>query len=115
MDFSEVWRVYQEELASRNDSDYAIDEVQFTKLLRAYEFFSEIAKRDNGELEDVNLQPRMVNGGITAYFTVFYISGDELRAFSEIVGTMSGFSIDTTLDGRACISFTIPGVFKKIK
>lgn len=111
---SRVFELYKQEMESRRNSDYEIDKTQMQKLTRAYEFFAEIAERDGGVVDPLKLEPKAVSGGITAYFTVFYLSGDDMARFSEIVGDMSAISLDSTIDGDVCVSFNIPGVFKKI-
>lgn len=104
---------YENEMASRNDSDYEVNEVQFRKLSNAYGFFSELVEKNNGTIEELKLTPKEVNGGITAYFTLLYVSGDDILRLSKVVGNMGTLSIDSTVDGEVCISFTIPGVFYK--
>ena len=44
-----------QELDSRNDDDYEVDKVQMAKLIRAYRFFSDMAKRDGGRVEPFNI------------------------------------------------------------
>ena len=108
-----IWELYEAEMASRNDADYEVNEEQMRKLIDSYAFFTEIAERDGGKVDKLRLKPKEINGGVTCYFTVFYLYGKDLQKFCEIVGNMSAISIDTTSDGDACISFTIPRVFKK--
>ena len=108
-----VWELYEAEMASRNNSDYQVDEEQMRKLIDAYAFFVEIAERDGGKVDPFRLVPKEVNGGVTCYFTVFYLYGKDVQRFCEIVRNMSAISIDSTSDEKVCISFTIPRVFKK--
>jgi len=112
---TKVWELYEAEMASRNDADYEVNEEQMQKLIDAYAFFVEIAERDGGKVEPFKIKPKEVSGGITAYFTVFYVSGDDMMRFCKVVGNMSSISLDSTSDGDVCISFTIPKVFQKIK
>ena len=105
---NDFYKMYREVMDSRNDSDYTVNEVQLKKLENAYAFFLE-----HSENVKLDLVPREINGGITAYFTVLYLDGDDLARLSKIVGSMGALSIDSTIDGEVCISFTIPGIFRK--
>lgn len=118
MDFDEellkeAWELYEKEMASRSDDDYEVNEVQMKKFIDAYAFFSEACAKSGGEIEDMELVPHEETGGITAYFRVFYIHGDDLARLAKVVGNMSAISIDSMIDGRICISFNIPRVFYK--
>lgn len=104
----EFYKLYKDAMASRNDGEYDVNEVQLKKLENAYAFFME-----HGENVELKVIPREINGGITAYVTVFYLNGDDLTTLSGIIGNMGALSIDATTDGQVCISFTIPGVFYK--
>lgn len=113
-DFRPLYELYKKEVAQRKESDYAVNDVQMKKLLSAYQFFSEICEKRGGEIEELEIKPTEVNGGITAYFTVFYIDKvEDFSRLSKIVNDMGAISIDSLVDGRVCISFTIPGVFYK--
>ena len=107
------YKLYLEELNSRSDHDYEINQIQMNKLLDAYAFFELVCKKSNGSLESLELIPHIVNGGITAYFTVFYLDKDDLIEFSQIVQNMGALSIDSLIDGTVCISFTVPNVYYK--
>ena len=108
----EVWGIYEKEMASRKLEDYEADPEQMKKLAAVYRFFSENAAKNGGFLDPLRLVPTEVNGGITAYFTVFYIAGDEIARFCEAIKNASALSIDSLDDGTVCISMTIPRVFK---
>ena len=104
---TEFYKIYEETM-SRNNDNFVVNEVQLKKLENAYAFFLE-----HGKNVELKLVPREINGGITAYFTVLYLDGDDLARLSRIVGSMGALSIDSTVDGEVCISFTIPGIFRK--
>lgn len=108
----EVWQVYEEGLAALSNDDYVINVAQMGKLREAYKFFYQIAEECGGEIEPLKLEPKEVNGGVTVYMTLFYLSDENLRKFGEIVGNMSAISIDAMDNGDVCISFNIPAVFK---
>lgn len=109
----DAFAIYDAELKKRNDKDYEINKEQFKKLIDIHSFFLDLASKNNGSVEELNLVPKEVSAGITAYFTVLYLYGDDLLKFSKAVKDMGGLSIDTMTDGRVCISFTIPDVFAK--
>lgn len=111
----EAVEAYEEEMASRDNSDYEVNEGQMSKLLDAYKFFLELAHRGGGRVEELQLEPKQEFAGITAYFVVFDVSGEDLKRFAEIVGNCSAFGMDTTSDDEVCISFNIPEVFQKRK
>ena len=107
-----VYELFLHDLESRNDDDYEVDKIQMAKLVRAYQFFSKLAKRDGGRVEPFDITPKMVHSGITAYFRVFYVALSEMEEFKEIVQDMTALTLDTTVDGEVCISFNIPNVFR---
>ena len=100
-------------MAERNNDDYVVNQPQMDKFVKAYEFFCGIAAECGGVVEPPKIEPKRINGGITAYFTVFYANGEKLQELSEIVGDMSAISIDSMSNGDVCISFNIPEVFRK--
>lgn len=103
-----IWKIYEEEMLSRKSSDYVECEEQMEKVKSAYSFFKSI---DGCRMEPLKPNPIKENVGITAYFTVFYLYGDQIAEFQKIVGDMSALSIDALSDGTVCISFNIPNVF----
>lgn len=109
----QVWELYEQEMNSRKDSDYEVNSGQMQKLIDAYGFFMELAAKNNGKVEPFRIAPKEVSGGITAYFTVFYLSGDDIERFCDIVRGFSAISIDSLKDGTVCLSFTVPKVFKR--
>lgn len=112
-DYAEyIWELYKREMNSRNNDDYEADPTQMQKLIDAYGFFMEIAGTCNGKVELSKLVPREINGGITAYFTVFYLNGESVRQFCKILQGFSALSIDSLEDGTVCLSFTVPRVFR---
>ena len=108
-----AYEAYLKGIESRKDEDYEVDKVQMAKLVRAYRFFSDLAKRDGGHVEPFDITPRMQSSGITAYFTVFYVTDNEMEEFAEIMRDASALSMDSTLDNEVCISFNIPNVFRR--
>lgn len=107
-----VWELYESEMCSRSNADYEADPEQMQKLIDAYGFFMEIAASCNGTVNPLKLVPKEVNGGITAYFTVFHLYGDNLKRFYDVMQCFSAMSIDSLADGTVCLSFTVPNVFR---
>ena len=100
-------------MASRSNSDYEVNPEQMQKLIDAYGYFMEIAAIYNGTVEPLKLEPKRINGGITAYFTVFHLAGENIKRFCEVVQGFSALSIDSLEDGTVCLSFTVPKVFRE--
>lgn len=110
--YKQIWELYEQEMAKRNSDDYEANPEQMRKFINAYGFFSDLVKKNGGSIEPIRLAPTEVNGGITAYFTVFYLAGEEVARFSEVIKGASALSIDSLEDGTVCISFTVPKVFR---
>ena len=108
-----VWELYEEAMASRNDADYEPNPEQMKKLIEGFTFFMEMAVSCHGTVEPLSLVPKKESCGITAYFRVFNLIGDDLKRFCEIVQGFSAMSIDSLVDGTVCLSFTVPKVFRK--
>ena len=111
-----IGQLYERVLSLRDDDDYVINQPQMDKLIEVLDFFLDAAKKSEGaSVEPVALVPREEHGAVTAYFIVFDIYGEDIARFSDIVRHTSSFGIDTTTDGTACISMTIPEVFVPIQ
>ena len=52
-----------------------------------------------------------IHSGITAEFTVFDVSGEDLAKFCSVLKDATAFSIDSTANGKVCLSITIPDIF----
>lgn len=108
----EIWALYEQEMASRKIEDYEVNREQMDKLIAAYRFFDSVVSECGGSVDPFRIVPTEVNGGITAFFTVFYIAGDQIEQFCNVIRSATALSIDSLEDGTVCVSFTIPGVFK---
>lgn len=104
-----AFMAYQREIQSRSNLDYKINSEQWAKLLRARDFLS----RHCDDVEDISIRPSTTVGGITAYTTLLFLNGEEIQEFADIIGSSSALSIDATIDGDVCVSFTIPDIFVK--
>ena len=109
--FAECMRVWEEELAGRNDDDYVFNREQGMHLLDAYEFFLDLAEKCHGTVKPLELRPREEVAYISATFRVFDLSGMEIIRFCQVILYASAFGIDSLSDGRVCIELTFPGVF----
>ena len=107
------WEVVDAEMASRNDSDYEVNQPQMQKLIEAYSFFKRVVDTSGGSIEPFRISPKAIHGGVTAYYPLFYLNGDDLKKLATIVGNMSAISIDSMSNGDVCISYNVPNVFKK--
>ena len=111
MDCEKIWKLIEEELESRDNSDYKPEVVQFQKLVDSYAFFVDYAKENGGRVDKVELVPKMEHCGITAYYILFAPFGDELDRFKKVIQDASAISIDSLETGEVCISINIPNVF----
>lgn len=107
---SEAIKIYKDEIASRNNEDYEINYPQWEKLEFACNFFRKMVSDENSL--EIMAEPREVCGGVTATFSLFYISGEDIDDLKEVIGDSSAISIDALVDGRVCISLTIPDVYR---
>ena len=105
--------ICQREFEKRSDADYEVNPDQARKLVGAYMFFDELAKKSNGRVETLKVIPKEIHGGITAYFSFCYLGSEDIGRFCEVIADASAVSIDATTDGTVCISLTIPRVFRK--
>jgi len=109
----EIWELYELEMGSRKPEDYEIDRDQMKKLIKAYSFMTDFAAKNDGRVDELKYEPTHESCGITGYFALFFLYGDDLQAFNEIMGDIVSISIDALLDGTVCVSFTIPNVFRR--
>ncbi len=93
---------------------YAVNEVQFEKLVNLCNFFQDYIKENGGKAEPIDLNPAEIHSGLTVEFVLFNIIGNEIREFCEAIKGTTALSIDTTKDGKVCISMTVPDVFVRI-
>lgn len=112
---SEALGLYQKEIDSRRPEDYEVFLPNMKKFMGAYTYLSQIAEKCGGSIEKLKFDRREINGGITAYFTVLYLSGDDVVRFCDFIKEAQSISIDSLVDGRVCLSMTFKDIFKKIK
>ena len=103
--------LYNKVLSLRKDEDYVVNQSQMDKLVEVLEFFLDSAKRLDGSVEPIALQPREEHGGVTATFLVFDLAGDQVTRFCNVMRNCSAIGIDTTVNGEVCIACTVPQVF----
>ena len=110
-----AWAEYQREIESRCPNDYEVYLPNMTKLMSTYTFLSQLVAAHGGEIEDLKFDRRETNGGVTAYFTVLYLVGEDLVQFCDLIRGAHALSIDSLVDGSVCISMTFKDVFRKVK
>lgn len=93
---------------------YTVNEVQYRKLVNLCKFFKNYIEENGGKAEPIDLNPAEIHSGLTVEFVVFNIIGNEIQEFCEVVKDTTALSLDTTTDGKVCISMTVPDVFVKI-
>lgn len=105
-------KLYDEEIASRDDNDYEINPEQWKNLLDAYEFLHGIAEAQNGKVDPLDLRPRQEYADIRYTGRVFDLSGEmEVIEFCRKFLNASAFGVDSLTDGRICIEATFRDVF----
>jgi hypothetical protein len=109
-----IGQLYDKILSLRNDDDYAINQPQMDKLLDVLNFFLDVAEKNDGKVEPVQLVPKAEHGGVTATFVVFDIFGDDIQRYCDVMRHTSAITIDSTNEGSICISVTVPEVFTPI-
>lgn len=103
------------QMDKENNEDYVPNVVQQTKLLMLTDLLCDKAQ-DIGDayVEPVELIPKECCGGTNAYFTFFSLNGEEqVKKFAKEISWCSALSLHATLDGRICISFTVPDTYRK--
>lgn len=93
---------------------YTVNEVQFEKLINLCNFFQDYIKENGGKAEPINLNPAEIHSGLTVEFVLFNIIGNEIQEFCEAIKGTTALSIDTTTDGKVCISMTVPDIFVRV-
>lgn len=94
----------------RNDDDYIMNRPQWIKLLTVMNYFDSL----RGECEPCYIRPSDQNGGVTAYFTLVDLRNkEEVQRFCNVLSLTDALCIDSTIDGKACISVTVSDVFVK--
>ena len=101
---------YERMMRSLKDEDYLVDTVQQAKFLRIVGEFIRLAKEFDGQIDQIEVIPRMENSGVTATFPIVALSGKSVSDFCSALHEASAISMDATDDG-VCISVTVPNVF----
>lgn len=105
---------YEELIKKRDSADYEPNPTQWGYLMDIIEFFFKTAEVcGNAEIEPVQLIPKEIVGCVTAKFVLFHIYDDAVKRFCSVLQHASAVSIDSTTDGYAVISVTVPDVFRK--
>lgn len=106
-----VGNYYRNVMQLRKDSDYVVNQSGMDKLNKIVDFFEETAKELDGNIERPMLIPSQTSGDVTAYFPVFYIHSAKVERFCNLMRECSAISVDSTVDGKVCISCTVPHVY----
>jgi len=104
-------QLYGAAIADLNDEDYVINEKQQFAFLEALCFFVKTAYSCGGEIEVSPITPKQGNGGITATYQVFDVTGEDIPRMCNALKHTSAITIDGMTDGKICISVTVPNVY----
>lgn len=105
-----IIRALDEYINTLGDTEFEINQTQYDKFYNAVQFLANIAKKCNGKMEPVMLEPFMISGGATATFDVVSLWGDDIKKLKAIIDDISALDIDIQYD-KVCISFCVPNVF----
>lgn len=105
--------MYEKLISLLDDDDYEIDDEQMCSLLDILEFFVDMCEVCTGEVDACELVPRIQHGGVTARFYVLSLAGNDITRFCKVLSKASAISFDAELDGKICVSVTVPYVFKR--
>lgn len=107
-----VGRALKAALDQLDNEDFVVNKPQFAKLLASYAFFKELSKQQNIRVNLDGFEPKMMSGGLEVDGLVIDFSGEELQKFCQVTSYASCVSIDSNVDGEACLSIVIPDVFR---
>lgn len=105
---------YMKVLENAQNRNFKIKEENFEKLYKIVEFFKHYVSENGGNIDKIDVAPEEIHAGVTASFVVFDIIGEQIQAFADVIKGASAFGIDTTTDGKLCISITVSDVFEEI-
>lgn len=104
---------YLKVLNNAQNKQFNINEENFEKFHRIVEFFKHYVEENGGGVLKVDVTPEEIHSGVEASFVVFDITGDKIKAFADVIKGASAFGIDSTTDGKICISITVADVFSE--
>lgn len=111
--FRVVGEIYDAEMSMRNNDDYEVDPEGMRHFTEFASFMARVAKESDGRVELDLHEPKENIAGITTYMRVFWLVGDQLRDFCQLLVWASSFSFDALTDGTVCFSVRFVGVYRK--
>lgn len=109
----ELAQKYESVINQRDDSDYQINQKNWTKLISVLDYISTAAAEFGGRLEPINLVPKEQHGYIEAVFDVFDVYGESLKAFIHALNLVDVFSVEPLESGQIRIGININNVYEK--
>ena len=106
-------KIYLKYLENERNEDYEINYEQLGKFADIMNFYKDLIAEIGGKVDEVELEPKIVSGGLTVSFVVFDIVSHQIERFCDVMRHASAITIDTTADSRVCISITVPNVFRR--
>lgn len=103
--------LYEQLMSEEKDDDYVINPPQAEKFKNLVEFLAKEVELQHGSMDKIELVPKEKRGDVLVYFTDFTIRGSKVRQACELLSECSVFGVDSLIDGKVCISCTIPNVF----
>lgn len=104
-------RAYQNSLDELDDKDFVVNPPQMRKFVRAFNFFSRIAKRDKGRIKPIKISPKERVGELEVWLPELDVYGTDIQEFYDVIKDVSVFGADAMRDGGVEVSLNIPDVF----
>lgn len=93
---------------------YVANDKQMGKYNYAKGFFIKYLREEGGNLQTTDNE-KGEHGGLTFTKDIICLTGMELWRFVNTLKFASVVSIDTTIDGKVCVSLTIPKTKREMK
>lgn len=90
---------------------WKLDETQKRKFLLVLRFFQLIADRRGGKINTVLFSPEGQSGKIATKFPEFLLTGDEQRAFAEIIDSIDVVSFFPDIRERTAVEAVVTGLW----
>lgn len=90
---------------------WKLDETQKRKFLLVLRFFQLIADRRGGKIHTVLFSPEGQSGKIAMKFPEFLLTGDEQRAFAEIIDSIDVVSFFPDIREHTSVEVVVTGLW----
>lgn len=84
----------------------------FDDFVRIVEFFSKLAKEQDGVMDKDAIMPHRKNGDVIVKFHDLVLEGDDLRALANLIEASAGFELSPYLKDGFDLSITFKNIFR---